>query len=151
GKVAVTSPKVPWKVWATAAAAVCLLAAVWVLARVHSREDHPPGTLLSTGESVRAVALAPDGRTLASAGGWYYAAGEVNLWDRATGRLLATLRGHTGSVEAAAFSPDGRTLATAGYDGTVRLWDVATAREQSTLLVHSQPLLALAYAPDGRS
>jgi WD40 repeat protein/tRNA A-37 threonylcarbamoyl transferase component Bud32 len=46
----------------------------------------------------------------------------LRLWDRASARELATLRGHTASVGFAAFTLDGRRIASAGADG-VRLWD----------------------------
>jgi hypothetical protein len=67
------------------------------------------------------VAFAPDGRRLASAGN----DGTVRIWDTATGRETATLRGHQGNVMSVAFAPDGRRLASAGYDRTVRIWDAA--------------------------
>lgn len=44
----------------------------------------------------------------------------VCVWDRHTGALLATLRGHTGDVKCLAFVDD-TTLASAAYDGRVLL------------------------------
>jgi WD40 repeat protein/transcriptional regulator with XRE-family HTH domain len=43
------------------------------------------------------------------------------------GRLLTTLRGHTGAIVAVALNAEGRLLASGGFDGTVRLWEVPAA------------------------
>jgi WD40 repeat protein len=67
---------------------------------------------------VYAVAVAPDGQTLASGG----ADRTIKLWDLASGQEKGALEWHIGPVRALAFSPNGQTLASAGDDGTVRLW-----------------------------
>jgi len=95
---------------------------------------------------VLAVAFAPDGRLLASAG----ADGMVRLWDPATGGQVRELTGHTGGVLAVAFAPDGRLLASAGADGTVRLWDPATGTAAAAIGTGA-PALSIGWAHSGIS
>jgi eukaryotic-like serine/threonine-protein kinase len=97
---------------------------------------------------VTAVAFAPDGKTLATAGG---DDASVKLWDAAQGCLRLTIAAHAGRVTAVAFSPDGRTLATAGEDRAVRLWFSDTGKKQKTLRGHGDGVLCLAFAPNGKS
>src|SRR5436853_303173 len=67
-----------------------------------------------------------------------------------SGRLLATLQGHTGPVYGLALSPDGRLLASGGQDGTVRQWEASTGRLLATLHGHTGPVYGAAMSPDGR-
>jgi WD40 repeat protein len=82
--------------------------------------------LVTAGKEVTAVTFSPDGRTLAVA-----VDRAVQLWDLATGRLLARLRGHEGLVMCLAFSPNGKSLASGSFDRTVRLWDVTRFRPRT--------------------
>jgi outer membrane protein assembly factor BamB len=104
-----------------------------------------------------AVAFAPDGKLLASAGSNefmsatknYQRAAEVHIWDVAAGAERGRLIGHTSRVFGAAFSPDGATLATGSADRTVRLWDVATMKERAVLEGHGDAVSGVAYSLDG--
>jgi WD40 repeat protein len=73
----------------------------------------------------------------------------VRIWDVATGRERAILKGHTGNVRAVAVAPDGSWLASGSWDKTVRIWDVATGREHAILKGHTSYVYAVAVAPDG--
>jgi WD40 repeat protein len=96
---------------------------------------------------VNAVAVSPNGRTLASGD----ADNTVVLWDLATGRRLHTLHGHTGAVDAVAFNPGGGIIASGSSDHTVALWDVATGGLLRVLHGHTGNVLAVAFSPDGRT
>jgi serine/threonine protein kinase/WD40 repeat protein len=72
-----------------------------------------------------ALALSPDGRTLAGT-----FAGGTRLWDLADGRLLASLPARE-LVQAVVFSPDGQTLAVADAGGGVTWYDVAALKRQA--------------------
>jgi RNA polymerase sigma factor (sigma-70 family) len=113
--------------------------------------------------SVTAIALSPDGKTLASAG----IRTGLKLWDAQARRELTTLQDPTdghGLPTAVAFSPDGRTLASGASRvstktgkvakvllGAVKLWDVKTGAEKTTLRVPSVEVSAVAFSPDGKT
>jgi WD40 repeat protein len=93
---------------------------------------------------VRAVAFAPDGRTLASAGDDK----TVRLWDVATRKGMATLTGHTDPVTSLVFGPDGKVLVSGGADRTIRLWDPVTGKETSRIAV-PESVVNLSLSPGG--
>jgi WD40 repeat protein len=84
--------------------------------------DGGPDTL----ENTFVLAWSPDGKRLAGAS---RVAGTIQVWDMATGKVLATLPGHSGVVRALAWSGDGTRLASAGEDARVKVWDTAGAKE----------------------
>jgi WD40 repeat protein/tRNA A-37 threonylcarbamoyl transferase component Bud32 len=96
---------------------------------------------------LNAVAISPDGRTLASAG----EDRAVKLWDLATGRVLHTLGAHTDAVFGLSFSPDGNRLASGSRDGTIVLWDADSGAELRRLMGHSRSFARLCFSPDGRT
>src|SRR5262249_39769117 len=90
--------------------------------------DLNPQILWPFDHRVWAVAFAPDGKPLASAGGECNRPSELVLWDPNTGKPRVRVR-EDGGVRSVAFSRDGRTLATADWDGlTARVRDAATGR-----------------------
>ncbi len=102
------------------------------------------------GGSVRAMAFAPDGRTLAVA---QVRAGDeqVRLLDAATGRTQRTIKPSAGMLLALAFSPNGHTLATASSaKGAMKTWNTHTGRLQDSFSLSGE-VEALAFSSDGRT
>ncbi len=102
------------------------------------------------GAIIQCLALAPDGRLLASGGSDRM----LRIRDLATGAELLTLEhaggflASDGSPDAVAWSPDGERIVTADNEKRLSLWDVATG---ALLWQQSLPLRAraVAFAPDG--
>lgn len=101
------------------------------------------GTALAVGGPVAAVALSPDGRTLAAGG----AGGVIRLWDAATGAERGTLAGHAGGVTALAFAAGG-VLVSAGADERLRVWCPGSGR-QLRAVPQAAADLRLAVSADG--
>ncbi len=91
------------------------------------------------------LAASPDGLRFASWGDDH----AVTVREVATGRVVATLRGHTERVRCLAFSPDGTRLASGGDDRTVRVWDIARGEPSAVLRGHAAGVARLAFSPDG--
>ena len=100
-------------------------------------------------DGVYCLAFSPDGKHLATGSATLLFLGEIQIWDRVTGKVLHRLLGHAGPVIGVAFSPDGKHLASAGSDRTVRVWETATGKELSILRGHSEYASCVAFSPDG--
>jgi len=104
--------------------------------------------------SVRAFAYSRDGTRFATG----HTDGAVRVWDAATCRQLAELKGHANWVSLVAFSPDGKTLATFGidYHFQIVLWDIGTEKAKKTFnFTEDSPYFrgvvdALTFSPDGK-
>jgi WD40 repeat protein len=101
-------------------------------------------TLTGRDGPVNALAVAPDGSWLASAGDGT----AMQVWDPRTGKLLHTFTGHDNPVKALAVAPDGSWLASAGGDRAVRVWELRAGELPHTPTGRKAPVNALAVAPD---
>ena len=100
---------------------------------------------------VNAIAISPDGKRLAVAGGTPGLNGVATLFDLATGdKIHAFSEGHRDALYGVAFSPDGKQLATAGYDKLIQLWNTETGKRLRALKGHNDAVYRIAFSPDGR-
>ena len=104
----------------------------------------PAEALLRGKSAVRALAISPDGRTLAAAGDDRV----IRRWRVGTWEPLPSLEGHERPVWALAFVDDSR-LASAGDEPDIRLWDLAAGRVTSRLEGHTGRVRGLAAQPGG--
>ncbi len=121
---------------------------LWRLVHEHRLE------LRAQDDSFADVAFSPDGQILAGLEG----RGRIQLWDRASGKLLRTtgvtnerIRADLAAgVGALAFSPDGRSLAGPGPTQCLMLYSVDSGLPTLTFEGSPGAVQDLAFSPDGR-
>jgi len=109
-------------------------------------KDIPLGTR-NFGDGINAMAVSPDGSTLALA--LAVRDGVVRLWEPGTGRFHGDLRGHHDEVLRVAWSRDGKSLLTASRDQTACLWST-TGGLLRTFRGHLGDVETAAFTPDGQ-
>jgi WD40 repeat protein len=91
---------------------------MWVLWDTRNRKQISKGVLEKGG--VHSIALSPNNRLLAAGGN----GAELKVFETATGKMVAELRGHRSVIRRVLFTPDGKRLLSAGYDNMLRVWEV---------------------------
>jgi WD40 repeat protein len=103
---------------------------------------HVPELLTVAGSG--AIAYSTDGRLLATG----TEAGDVVVYDAATGKVVQTLRGHTGQVRSVDFAAGGLVAAVSG--DTVRIWEL-TGEERLRIEIPGEVIHDVSFGPDGRT
>jgi WD40 repeat protein len=91
------------------------------------------------------VAISPNGRFLAMAGGQSTL---VRMVDLETGEVLDPEFQHPSYVHAVEFSPDGNQIITGCRDGKARVFDWRTGRVRLDQLSHDGDVVAASFTPD---
>ncbi|NDJ61456.1 MAG: WD40 repeat domain-containing protein [Chloroflexi bacterium] len=99
--------------------------------------------LIGASDYARAIAFAPDGRTLAS----YHANGYINLWDVASGDRLRQIPASIGGSQIG-YLPDGSRIVLLNQN-QLELWDPVTGHLTNLLTIRYNSLFELREALDG--
>lgn len=106
---------------------------------------------------IRAVAVSPDGKLLATGGDDRV----VRVWSAADGTLAGEMKGHENHVYGIGFHPDGKNIISGDLMGVVKQWEVGTWKHvrdfdagalhkfDDTFKAHCGGIRAVAFSPDG--
>jgi WD40 repeat protein len=117
-------------------------------------------TLSANSDFVSAVAISPDGKTLASSSYKNKPQTSVSdsrdttiqLWDLATGNNTPEIiKGNDRRIYTIAISADSNTIAGGSSEKTIKLWNLSTKKEVSTLLGHNSAVNSITFSPDGQT
>ncbi len=101
-------------------------------------------------ESLDSFAIAPNGKTLATAKVGEDGQNIVTLWSWPECKRLHRLTVEKeGDPVLLAFSANGKLLATGGWSGIVRLWNLADGKQLRHFVELEDRILALSFSPDG--
>jgi WD40 repeat protein len=103
-------------------------------------------------EPVWAVVYSPDTTLIATAGGRAEPRAEysIKIWDAKTGKLDATLKGHTDRVLCLAWTKDTKTLISGSSDFTIRTWNTTKWEQTAVLDDHTRVVYGIAISPNDR-
>ncbi|TSK13554.1 Apoptotic protease-activating factor 1 [Bagarius yarrelli] len=75
--------------------------------------------------------------------------GSVQVLEVPSGKILATMDGHTKTVHHCLFTDEGRTLITSSEDTTIRVWDLQSGEKLQDLKCHQGAVLSGDVSSDG--
>jgi len=104
---------------------------IW--APVEGKTLKPTRTIEAHDGWIRAVAVSPDQKLIASVGNDL----KVKLWSAADGKLVREMSGHESHIYNVAFHPDGKHLVTGDLKSNLIDWDVATGKQVRTWQIES--------------
>jgi WD40 repeat protein len=96
--------------------------------------------------SVKAVAISPDGKFLATGSRDRTA----KLWDAGTGFEIRTFMGHEHTVNSVQFSPNGKLIATSSADNTIRVWNILNGKQIFVSPVGEKYMTDVAFSSDSK-
>ncbi len=120
----------------------------WTLERVIGTGD----AASPLADRVNALRFSPDSQRLVTGGGEPSRAGEIKLWQVATGKQVQEFKNvHSDTVLGLDFSPDGKFLASSGADKWVKVTDLANGKIVKSFEGHTHHVLGVSWKRDGRT
>lgn len=102
------------------------------------------GKFIKTSGAVSVMALSKDGSKIALCTN----TNDIILYERASGKILFTLKGHSGIVRTLAFAINDDILFSGSEDNSVKLWKVTTGENIGSLQGHDATITALTILED---
>ncbi len=118
----------------------------WEWRHLYNQLDGASRVWQAPGGSVKGLILSPSNQNFALI---FHNNVNVYLYDLATGKERAILRGLTTPIANWAQSTDGSQIAAGTSDGTVRVWDAETARDLAVFKTQQGYVFQITFSPDG--
>lgn len=111
---------------------------------IRKTQDWSATRIATNRKDLVGVSFSPDGKRIATAS----IEGALDVWDSATGAVVAQITDHPNKLWKVRFSPDGRLLAAASWDGAARIWDGQTFRYLGTIDGNDHWITDIAFSAD---